>query len=101
MNPQAAIDAVFAAFGRSAVLMAPGPRQVLAIVRAPDEIERIGQRPVLVGSLALELRACDMAGVRAGTRIYIDGRMRVVRGEPEYRDADRLVAHLDTQPETA
>ena len=99
MDFSPAIDAVFDAFGRPVVVLTSPPRPIRAVVATPDETERFGARQVLSRTLSLEIRAADMAGIGAGSRLLIDGVVHVVRGAPEYRDADRLVASLDTQPE--
>lgn len=99
MDPALALDAVFEVLGRPVVVLGSPPRTVRAVIAAPDEAERFASRQVLSRTLSIEIRAADMAGIGAGSRLLVDGAVQVVRGAPEYRDADRLVASLDTQPE--
>lgn len=98
-DPSRAIAAAFETFGRVAVVQETTPRAIRAVYRAPDETERFGSRDVITTSMMLEVRRADMAGIIPGTRILIGDEMRIVRGEPQYRDAERLVAHLHTVPD--
>lgn len=96
-----AIDAVFAAFGVQVSLLGDAPRTLRAVRRSDDEVDRFGTREVLRATVLLEVRAADMTGIVPGARLLVDGKVRVVRGAPEYRDADRLVAVVNTVPEAA
>lgn len=97
-NPAAAIDAVFDAFGVHVVVLQAVPRSIRALRRMPDDLDRLGSREVLSTSVMLEVRAADMDGVAHGASLLVDGAIREVRGEPEYRDADRRVAFVNTVP---
>lgn len=93
-----AVDAVHATFGVPVVVQETIPRTIRAVRRAPDDLDRIGGRDVLSRTVLLEIRAADMTGIVAGTRLLVGGAMREVRGVPEYLDADRLVAVVNTVP---
>lgn len=97
-DPSAPISAVFDAFGIPVIVLEAVPRTIRALRRMPDDLDRLGSREVLSTSVMLELRASDMGGIEHGARILVDGAMREVRGEPEYRDADRRVAFINTVP---
>lgn len=96
-DPQVAVDAVFAAFGRDVHLL-HWNRDVRAIVRAPDDRDRFGSRDILSTSRMVEIRRAEMEVIADGTVIVIDDVACAVRGTPEYRDPDRLIATVNTVP---
>ncbi|TPE47230.1 head-tail joining protein [Amaricoccus solimangrovi] len=98
-DPALAIDPVFDAFGVPVIVQETVPRAILAIRRAPDEeIQLRLSRDVVATSVILEIRRADMEGIVAGAEILVDGETRTVRGTPRYRDADRLIAIVNTVP---
>ena len=96
-----AVDTLFEDpnIGDDAIVQGSPPRTIRVVRKMPDEVERFASRQILTGTLVLEVRAQDMAGIAVGTRILVAGAMRVVRGTPEYGDPDRLIARVDTVPE--
>ncbi len=100
-DPLRAINAVHQAFGAGVTVLGVTPRTIRAIRRSEDEADRFATRQVLRTSVLLEIRAADMTGIVEGSRLLVDGQARVVRGVPEYRDADRLVAVVNTVLEGA
>ncbi len=98
-DPMLAIDPVFATFGEPVIVQDATPRTITALRRSPDDEARLRLgRDILVTSVLLEVRRADMDGIAAGTRLLVAGEARTVKGTPQYRDGDRLVAILNTVP---
>jgi hypothetical protein len=95
-----AVDATFAAFGIDAVYTPAGgePVEVRIIVRRPDTIIGFGETRIHAESATFEVRASEVASPRPGDQLTAGSDIFVIQGEPERRDPDRLVWHLDVRP---
>jgi hypothetical protein len=95
-----AVDATFATFGIDAVYTPAGgePVQVRVIARRPDTIVDFGETRIHAETANFEVRASEVANPRPDDQITVGGDTFVVQGEPERRDPDRLVWHLDVRP---
>jgi hypothetical protein len=94
---EGAVDATFAAFGIDAVYTPAGgePVSVRVIARRPDTIVGFGETRIHAETATFELRVSDVANARPDDQLSVNGETFVVQGEPERRDADRLVWTLD------
>lgn len=99
-DPMTAIDAVHSAFGIDVVVQSAPPRTIRAVRSSADVVERFNSRDILSTSVLIEVRAAEMDGIESGARLQVDGALREVRGVPQYLDADRLVALVNTVPVT-
>ena len=97
---EGAVDATFAAFGIDASYTPAGgePVSVRVIARRPDTIVGFGETRIHAETATFELRASEVASPRRDDQLTVDGETFVVQGEPERRDADRLVWTADTKP---
>jgi hypothetical protein len=97
---QGAVDATFDAFGTDAVYTPAGgdPVLVRVIARRPDTIVGFGETRIHAETATFELRASGVASPRPGDQLTVGGETFIVQGEPERRDPDRLVWHVDTRP---
>jgi hypothetical protein len=95
-----AVDASFAAFGIDAVYTPAGgdPVTVRVIARRPDTIVGFGETRIHAETASFEIRSSQVADPRPGDQLTVDGEGFVVQGEPERRDADRLVWTVDVRP---
>ena len=96
-----AVDATFAAFGIDAVYTpAAGgdPVSVRVIARRPDTIVGFGETRIHAETATFELRASEVPSPGPGDQLTVGGESFVVQGEPERRDPDGRVWHLDTRP---
>ena len=69
-----------------------------AIARRPDTIVGFGETRIHAETATFELRASEVASPRPDDQLIVDGETFVIQGEPERRDPDRLVWHVDTRP---
>jgi hypothetical protein len=94
---QGAVDATFAAFGIDAVFMPAGgdPVSVRIIARRPDIIVGFGETRIHAETATFEVRASEVGSPRPGDQLTAVGETFVIQGEPERRDPDRQVWHLD------
>ena len=90
---EGAVDATFAAFGVDAAYTPAGgdPVPVRVIARRPDTIVGFGETRIHAETATYELRATEVPSPRPDDQLIVDGQTFVVQGEPERRDADRLV----------
>jgi hypothetical protein len=97
---QSAVDATFAAFGIDALYTPAGgePVPVRVIARRPDTIVGFGDTRIHAETSTFELRASEVASPRPGHHITVGGDTFVIQGEPERRDPDLLVWHVDARP---
>jgi hypothetical protein len=97
---QGVVDATFAAFGIDAVYTPAGgdPVPVRVIARRPDTIVGFGETCIHAETTTFELRASEVAKPRPDDQLTIGGETFVAQGEPERRDPDRLVWHLEVRP---
>ena len=97
---QGAVDATFAAFGIDATYTPAGggPILVRVIARRPDTIVGFEDTRIHAETATFEVRASEVATPRPGEQLTIGGDTFVVQGEPERRDPDRLVWHVDAKP---
>jgi hypothetical protein len=97
---QGAVDATFAAFGVDAVYTPAGgePVSVRVIARRPDAIVGFGETRIHAETATFEVRASEIASPRPDDQLTVGGESFVVQGEPERRDADRLVWAIDLRP---
>ena len=95
-----AVDATFAAFGIDATYTPGGgePVPVRVIARRPDTIVGFGETRILTETATFELRASEVANPRPDDQLTVGSETFVVQGEPERRDADRLVWTMGTRP---
>ena len=98
---EGAVDATFAAFGIEATYTpaGSGPVPVRVIAHRPDTIVGFGETRIHAETATFELRASEVANPRSGDQLTVGGESFVIQGEPERRDADRLVWSLDVRPE--
>jgi hypothetical protein len=97
---QGAVDATFAAFGIDALYTPAGgePVSVRVIARRPDTIVGFGETRIHAETAMFEVRASDVASPRPGDQLAIGGEAFVIQGEPERRDPDQLVWHVNARP---
>jgi hypothetical protein len=97
---QGAVDATFAAFGIDATYTPAGGEavSVRVIARRPDTIVGFGETRIHAEAATFEVRTSEVAGPRPGDQLTVAGDTFVVQGEPERRDAARLVWSLDVRP---
>jgi hypothetical protein len=96
---QGAVDAMFAAFGIDALYTPAGAEPVLVrvIARRPDTIVGFGETRIHAETAMFEVRASEVANPRSGDQLTVGGETFVIQGEPERRDPDGLVWHVDTR----
>ena len=94
---QSAVDATLAAFGIDATYTPAGgePMLVRVIARRPDTIVGFDETRIHTETATFELRVNEVASARPGDQLTVGGETYVIQGEPERRDADRLVWSLD------
>lgn len=100
-DPQAPVDAAFAAFGVDAVVDPDGPAPATLRV-IPDEAsatEFVQGRDLVADRSALRVRAADLAALPSGRVVALPNGRRVVRGAPRWTDPRRLVALVPTVSE--
>jgi hypothetical protein len=68
------------------------------IARRPDTIVGFGETRIHAETATFEVRASEVANLRSGDQLTVGGESFVVQGEPERRDPDGLVWHVDTRP---
>jgi hypothetical protein len=97
---EGAVDATFAAFGIDAVYTPPGgePVSVRVIARRPDTIIGFGETRIHAETATFEVRASEVANPHPDDQLTVGGDIFVIQGEPERRDADRLVWTLGVGP---
>jgi hypothetical protein len=95
-----AVDATFAAFGIDATYTPAGgePVSVRVIAKRPDTIVGFGETRIHAETATFELRASEIANPRPDDQLTVDGQTFAIQGEPERRDPDRLVWHVDARP---
>jgi hypothetical protein len=71
---------------------------VRVIARRPDTIVGFGDTRIHTETAAFEVRASEVASPRPGDQLALYGETFVVQGEPERRDRDRLVWHVNASP---
>jgi hypothetical protein len=71
---------------------------IRVIARRPDTIVGFGDTRIHAETATFELRASGVASPRPGDQLTVGGETFIVQGEPERRDPDRLVWHVDTRP---
>jgi hypothetical protein len=97
---QSAVDATFAAFGIDAVYTPAGgdPVGVRVIASRPDTIVGFGETRIHAETATFEVRASEVSNPGPGDQLIVGGDTFIVQGEPERRDPDGLVWHVDTRP---
>jgi hypothetical protein len=65
------------------------------IARRPDTIVGFGETHIHAETAMFEVRASEVANPSPGDQLTVGGDNFVVQGEPERRDPDRLVWHID------
>jgi hypothetical protein len=95
-----AVDATFAAFGIDATYTPAGgdPVGVRVIAKRSDTIVGFGETRIHAETATFEVRASEVASPRPGDQLSVGAEILVIQGEPERRDADRLVWSLDVRP---
>ena len=97
----AALDALFADgnIARDAVCTPAGGAPVLVrvVARRADEITGFGDARLWSETIRVDLRVSEVASLRPGDRMEIDGEAFLVQGEP-VRDRDRLIWTVDLRP---
>ena len=68
------------------------------IARRPDTIIGLGETRIHAETATFELRASEVREPASGDQLTVGGDTFVVQGEPERRDPDGLVWHVDTRP---
>jgi hypothetical protein len=71
---------------------------VRVVARRADAVTAFGDARLWSESTRFDLRVSEVAELRPGDRLVIDGEAFVVQGEP-VRDRERLVWSIDTRPE--
>ena len=96
---QGAVDATFAVFGIDALYTPAGgePVSVRVIAKRPDTIVGFGKTRIHAEAAMFELRASKVASPRPDNQLTVDGQTFIVQGEPERRDPDRLMWHVDAR----
>jgi hypothetical protein len=97
---QGAVDATFAAFGIDALYTPAGgePVQVQVIARRPDKIVGFGETRIHAETATFEVRVSEVSNPHPDDQLTVGGQTFIVQGEPERRDPDRLVWHVDARP---
>jgi hypothetical protein len=92
-----AVDATFEAFGIDALYTPVGsePVSVRVIAKRPDTIVGFGDTRIHAETTTFELRVSEVASPRPDDQLMVDGQTFIVQGEPERRDPDQLVWHVD------
>ena len=73
------------------------PVSVRVVARRADAITEFGGARLWSETTRFDLRVSEVASLRPGDRLVLDGETFVVQGEP-MRDSERLVWTLDTRP---
>ncbi len=96
-----ALDALFADsnIARDAVYIADGGAPVLVrvVARRADAISDFGDARLWSETTRIDLRVAEVANLRPGDRIEIEGDAFLIQGEP-VRDRERLVWTVDLRP---
>ena len=96
-----ALDALFADgnIGADAVYTPEGGAPVLVrvVTRRADDITSFGDARLWSETTRVDLRVAEVAHLRPGDRIEIEGEAFLVQGEP-VRDRERLVWTVDLRP---
>lgn len=96
----AAVDAVFAAFGIDAVYspQSGDPLNIRVVSKQKDQSIAFDMTRVSVSSRIFEVRIAELASPQDGDSLVVNGVTYLVQGEPQSLDIDRLVWTLDTRP---
>jgi hypothetical protein len=97
----AAVGVLFADpnIGRDAIYTPEGgaPVMVRVVARRADTITDFGDARLWSETTRIDLRVAEVANLRPGDRIEIDGDAFLIQGEP-VRDRERLVWTVDLRP---
>lgn len=89
-DPNMAVEAIYTPAG--------GMAQVIRVLfRAPDDIMRFGETPILTDTQVAELRGADVDAPQEGDIVQIGSEIYQLRGEP-IKDSLRLIWTVDLVP---
>ncbi len=96
-----AIDVLFADpnLGWDAVYTPEGGNAVVVRVfrRQPDAVLEFGDSRLSATTAVFDVRVSEVAAIKAGDRLVVDGETFVIQGTPR-RDAARLVLTIEARP---
>ena len=99
MPGAAAIDAVFATFGKAGQLLAGGiGTPCTVIVSSPDQFAEFGHTKLFGRSNRLEIRVSEIPALAVGDTVTVDGATYRITADPRREDPDRMVWVCEAVP---